>query len=210
MVKIKNIAASVSLVGILMFAGIVNITNPDTGAVAGEYDVVWSKCFGGNNTTLLHSVAVAPDGDYIVAGTTYSADRKVIAMYDNINGTLKWDKSFNWRFISIASTPDGGYIAAGDSGTYNAIIAKFSSDDTLEWDKSFGGFSNDNFNSIASTPDGGYIAAGYSYSTNGDLTGLNKGGADAIIAKFSSDGTLEWNKNFGGSGYDVFASVAST
>ena len=66
-------------------------------------------------------------------------------------------------------------------------------------------------NLLQATPDGGYAAVGYSYPNsfgNGDLTGINgKGGYDAIIVEYDSDGIMLWKQNFGGSDYDYFNSV---
>lgn len=70
----------------------------------------------------------------------------------------------------------------------------------------FGGSGNDEYNDIAKTEDG-YIAVGQSASTDGDLEGLNKGDADAIIVKYDNNGNILWNRNYGGSLYDVFYSV---
>lgn len=46
-------------------------------------------------------------------------------------------------------------------------------------------------------PDDSYLVAGGS-------TGGGLGGRDAMLVKFSADGTLEWSKAFGGAGDDVF------
>ncbi|MCL1877070.1 WD40 repeat domain-containing protein [Candidatus Saccharibacteria bacterium] len=223
-------------------------TNGDlTGLNKGDYDativkydpsgvIEWNKNFGGSRVEYFYSIAQVSDGGYIATGFSNSTNGDLIGLnkgdYDativkyDPSGVIEWNKNFGGSdsdgFNSIAPTPDGGYIAVGNSestnsdltglnkGGYDAIIAKYSSTGTLEWNKNFGGNYNDNFNSIAPTPDGGYIVAGRSYSTDGDLTGLNKGDRDAIIAKYSSTGTLEWNKNFGGSDSDEFFSIAPT
>jgi len=206
----------------------------------------WNKNFGGKNDDWFYSVASTPDGGYIAVGCSYPDDDDddddddldlailklnngscdaIIVKYSS-DGTLEWNKNFGGsdedRFISVTLASGGGYVVAGYSystngdltglnkGNYDAIIAKYSSTGTLEWNKNFGGSDSDGFNSIAPTPDGGYIAAGWSSSTNGDLTGLNNGNLDAIIVKFSANGALEWAKNFGGSEYDSFNSVALT
>jgi len=47
--------------------------------------------------------------------------------------------------------------------------------------------------SIQQTTDGGYIVAGYTYS-------FGAGGWDVYVLKLNSDGSLAWQKTFGGSG----------
>ena len=59
---------------------------------------------------------------------------------------------------------------------------------------------------VASTSDGGCVAVGYSEKA---ISGIaNKGGKDALIAKFSSSGNLEWANTIGGSRDDIFNAVA--
>lgn len=127
----------------------------------------------------------------------------------------------------ICNTFDGGYIAVGyahsvdgdmqnsgkDAGDRDAIIVKFNSDLEIEWLNRVGGSEGvgvlDEFVSVVSTNDGGYAAAGYSNSTNGDFTDINIGEKDAVIAKFSSDGTKEWIKTYGGTADDVFTDISN-
>jgi uncharacterized delta-60 repeat protein len=79
----------------------------------------------------------------------------------------------------------------------------------IQWQKCLGGSGDDYAYSIQPTPDGGYIVAGDTTSTNGDVTG-NHGGDDEWVVKFSSTGTLEWQKALGGTGTDYAFSIQST
>lgn len=60
----------------------------------------------------------------------------------------------------------------------------------------FGGEEDDSGYSVSYTPDGGYVVVGDTLSTT---NGTQK---DALIARFSNEGTLKWAKTFGGSGDD--------
>ena len=80
---------------------------------------------------------------------------------------------------------------------------------TLEWEKSFGGASTDGANSIKHTSDGGSIVAGQSASSSDDVTNPH-GQLDYWVAKLSSDGTLEWQKTYGGTGEDIATSIVPT
>jgi hypothetical protein len=73
----------------------------------------------------------------------------------------------------------------------------FSAQPIIEWQKSIGGSSYDFARNIIQTSDGGYIAVLYSASNDGDITG-NHGGMDLIIQKMSANGTVEWQKIYGG------------
>ncbi|MDR1979119.1 MAG: hypothetical protein LBQ42_10355, partial [Synergistaceae bacterium] len=80
---------------------------------------------------------------------------------------------------------------------------------TIEWERCFGGSNLDGVMSVQQTRDGGYILAGYSMSSDGDLS-QNRGNFDAWVIKLKEDGTLDWQKSYGGSGRDTVHSVQQT
>jgi hypothetical protein len=121
---------------------------------------------------------------------------------------------------SVVQTSDGGYIAAGYSGSnngdvtgnhggYDYWIVKLNSAGTMQWQKSLGGTGSEAANAILQASDGGYLVAGYSASNNGNVTG-NHGGNDYWIVKLNSDGILQWQKSLGGSGADVATGIWQT
>ncbi|MFY1112054.1 MAG: hypothetical protein AB3K77_10290 [Methanosarcinaceae archaeon] len=67
-----------------------------------------------------------------------------------------------------------------------------------QWNRSFGGGSEDNFRCVEQTSDGGYIAAGSTYSYGKGT----KGYPDAWLIKVDNKGNLQWNKTFGGTYFD--------
>ncbi|HUR09718.1 MAG TPA: hypothetical protein VM012_00010 [Flavitalea sp.] len=79
----------------------------------------------------------------------------------------------------------------------------------IEWQKCLGGSNSDYSYSIDQTTDGGYIVAGVSRSNNGDVSG-NHGERDFWVVKLNSIGNLQWQKSFGGSGFDFAYSVQQT
>ena len=200
-------------------------------------NVVWNKNFGGSSPDNFISVQVTLDGGYIAVGGSSSnngdltglnkgSDDAIIVKYD-ASGNVIWNKNFggsgsNDSFNSIVQISDGSYVAAGfaasvdgdltglNKGSDDATIVKYDSSGNLIWNKNFGGSSYDNFVSVQVTSDGGYIAVGQSMSTDGDLTGLNKGGVgnDAIIVKYDSSGNVIWNKNFGGNAAETFTQTS--
>lgn len=79
----------------------------------------------------------------------------------------------------------------------------------MEWQKSFGGSNQDLAYCIRQTNDGGYVTAGYTNSIDGNITS-NYGDADFWVVKTNSNGTLQWQKSFGGSNYDYAFSIEQT
>jgi hypothetical protein len=80
----------------------------------------------------------------------------------------------------------------------------------LKWNagdfKNFGGSDADQITDIKSTFDGGIIALGFTRSNNGVVNGSH-GGRDIWVLKFNSSYTLEWQKTFGGSGFEDANSI---
>jgi len=79
----------------------------------------------------------------------------------------------------------------------------------LQWQKPYGSSLNELGFAIDKTPDGGYILAGSTTGSDGDVTS-NHGVADAWIVKIKADGSIDWQKTFGGSKGDYPYDVIST
>jgi uncharacterized delta-60 repeat protein len=135
--------------------------------------------------------------------------------------SVLWDKTLGGSGIDYASavqqTNDGGYIVVGSSwsndgdvsgnhGDSDFWIVKLNKDGMVEWQKSLGGSGRDEATSIQQTNDGGYIVVGFSNSRDGDVS-RNRGKFDAWIVKLKEDGSLDWQRPFGGSGEDMAFSV---
>ena len=79
----------------------------------------------------------------------------------------------------------------------------------IEWQKTLGGTKADNAGCIKQTNDGGYIVAGSTASNDSDVSG-NHGGTDAWIVKLNSNGSIKWQKCYGGSNYDAADYIEQT
>ena len=79
----------------------------------------------------------------------------------------------------------------------------------ITWQQAFGGTANETAISITATADGGCIVAGGSYSDDGDV-GDNNGSGDVWLLKLDDVGTLQWEKNYGGTSVDAARDVIQT
>ena len=124
---------------------------------------------------------------------------------------------------AMQPTSDNGYILAGSSrsndgnvsgnhGGLDCWIVKVSDTGRIQWQKSLGGSGDEEANAILATPDSGYIIAGYSTSNDGNVTGHHgtSANADYWVAKLDSNGNMQWQKSYGGSGNDVAQSIYPT
>jgi hypothetical protein len=79
------------------------------------------------------------------------------------------------------------------------------------WDKKMGGYGNEILTCAITTSDGGYLLGGYSTSSiSGNKTQPTWGGYDYWIVKLDSLGNIQWDRDFGGSNYDMLNSVQQT
>ncbi len=191
---------------------------------------------GGSLSDDFKGVAATSDGGYVAVGSSYSSNSGditdvtrgsgdgLIAKYDS-NGNLEYTKLVGGsgfdKLTSVAVTSDGGYVAVGESrssnsgditdinkGSSDGLVVKYDSDGNLEYTKLTGGDSFDFFEDVIATSDGGFFVAGRSYSSNsGDIVDSNYGNGDGLIAKYDSNGDLEYTKLVGGSSYEYLYSA---
>src|SRR3990167_5906487 len=175
--------------------------------------VEWQKTYGGGEAS---SIQETRDGGYVVAGWTalfplwYEVDIWVLKL--RADGAVEWQKTYGGGGVdwanSIQQTSDGGYIVAGwtqpsDARSQDFCILKLKPYGTVEWQKTYGGDSSDWANSIQQTSDGGYIVAGRTWS-------FGVGEEDVWVLKLWPDGTVEWQKTYGGGGSDEANSIRQT
>lgn len=79
------------------------------------------------------------------------------------------------------------------------------------WEKSYGGTHADYLFDAQPTADYGFILVGSSLSNKtGNKTDDNQGDLDYWIWKMDEKGDLDWQKSFGGSGFDLLQSIKNT
>lgn len=124
---------------------------------------------------------------------------------------IEWDKSLGGsnhdQSNSIATTSDSGYIIAGFTDSFDAdyFIIKMDSGGNEEWSTQLGGYYDDYAYFVQQTLDNGFLVVGSSYSNDGDVTGhhgFEGEKTDYWIVKLDSLGDLQWQKSFGGTGFD--------
>ena len=198
----------------------------------------WDKRFGGTDYDNLISLQQTADGGYILGGGSSSGiggDKTEDSRGSNdywvvkidANGVKQWDKRFGGTdedfLLSLQQTEDGGYILGGNSnsgiggdkteevlGLQDYWVVKIDANGIKQWDKRFGGTSNEGLHSLQQTADGGYILGGTSNSgIGGDKTedswGGNGGAADCWVVKIDANGVKQWDKRFGGTGSDILS-----
>ncbi|MGR3295217.1 MAG: hypothetical protein ACUZ8A_03135 [Candidatus Bathyanammoxibius sp.] len=165
--------------------------------------VEWQKTYGGIFADWAFSIRQTVDEGYIVTGRTQSfgaGNFDVWVLRLKPDGAVEWQKTFGGadseEAYVVLQTKDGGYVVAGGTSSFSTgglelWVLKLSPGGTVEWQKSYGGAGYGCANSIQQTGDGGYIVAG-------EAASFGAGGLDAWLLKLRPDGTVEWQKTYGG------------
>jgi hypothetical protein len=130
-------------------------------------------------------------------------------------GNIRWNKTYGTQYFEGGAesqqTTDGGYIIIGSKGLdqfshYDAWLIKIDQEGNELWNRTYGGRSEDYGDSVQQTSDGGYIIAGStsSYGT------FNNSTAAFWLIKTDEQGTMQWNKTYGGTEYGAAISVELT
>jgi hypothetical protein len=147
------------------------------------------------------------------------------------NGNIQWDKTIGgslWDVLfNVIQTNDGGYLLGGTSsssisgektdsgrgafGGKDYWIVKLDNAGNIQWDKTYGGYKEDDLRAIVQTNDGGYMLGGSSESgkSREKMQG-SRGDYDYWIIKTDNLGQVEWSNTYGGSGPDYLSSLELT
>jgi hypothetical protein len=196
---------------------------------------MWSKTFGGADVDRLSSIVKTSDGGYIAVGTTASSDGDVSknkgatdvwVIKIDANGNKVWEKSYggssadygkgifgsnDGNFFITAETHSNDGDVTNNKGSFDLWVLKIDPSGNLLWQKTLGGTSAEHFtlHNFSGTSDGGCVVAGSAESSDGDVTD-NKGNEDAWVVKLNSNGTVAWQKTFGGTKRDYAYAVTFT
>lgn len=147
--------------------------------------IEWQKSYGGNGTDQLISLKLTRDGGYILGGSSNS-DSKTDGEKEN----LKKEKCF---------------------GNEDFWILKLNAKGEEEWQKTTGGFAQDNLSQVILTNDNGYLLVGSSASgKNGNKETVGYGALDYWIVKLDEKGKILWQKSYGGTFNDELKCAIQT
>lgn len=201
-------------------------------------NIQWQTTTGFPGTDQGFSLIETEDGGYFVGGildvTASNGEGNFLAKAKHAggdywgikldgNGNLEWRKFFggsNSDTCNAVIETSDGYILAGatdstdidisnNNGSYDFWIVKIDKNGILLWEKNFGGSEIDEARAITTTDDGNFMIVGDTRSSDQDIAN-NNGGADLWIIKINPDGKLLWEKNFGGTSFDVARSISKT
>jgi hypothetical protein len=155
----------------------------------------WDETYGGTDDELAYSLDPTADGGYILAGVTGSfgtGDVDLWLVKTDAFGVEEWNRTYGGynfdRASSVRRTADGGYIVAGESGSFGGLgdrdLWLLKTDDlgNEAWNRVHGGLATDVAHSIEPTG-GGYIVAGWT-------TSFGAGSSDFYVLKTDAQGNV--------------------
>jgi len=166
-------------------------------------ELVWPKIYGGPGEDFATSVVATGDGGYAIAGYSNSfgsGDYDVVLMKVNAEGELIWNHHYGGTgdeyAFSLTQTHDNGYALAGMSSSYGRgnndyWLVKTDQNGSMEWNGTYGGKEDDSAYALIQTKDQGFALAG-------DTTSFGAGHYDVWLVKTDQNGSMEWNRTYGG------------
>ncbi len=102
--------------------------------------------------------------------------------------------------LSVQGPDNAPPLAARSAGSDDIFAVCFDRAGSPQWVWNAGGRDSDGANAVAATPDGGWVIGGsFSRHAQFGITELDsKGRTDAMLIKLTSEGQVEWVKQFGG------------
>ena len=169
--------------------------------------IEWQRAYGEDGPgNTAYSIQQTTDGGYIVA----CGDFRVLKL--DSAGNIEWQRDYGGNDADIAysiqQTSDGGYIVAGETQSFGSswwdiLVLKLDSTGGITWQRAYGGSEFDYTKSIQQTSDGGFIVGGGTSS-------FGSGYFDIWVLKLDSMGNIDWQKTYGGSGFDHANSIQQT
>src|SRR4030042_1157824 len=177
--------------------------------------MVWQKAFGGTDYDIMSGIWQTSDGGDIAAGGTWSfgagnSDYWLVKL--DGNGAIAWQRVYggiNYDFAHyVQQTSDGGYFVFGRSWSFGAgngdlWLLKLDATGVIQWQRAYGGMNVETGYSAQQTLDGGDIVVGGTGS-------FGAGNSDVVVLKLDTNGTISWQKTYGGTNFDYAYSVIQT
>ncbi len=192
-------------------------------------NIIWKKKYGGLQYDFLSSIIQTQDGGYAICG--YSASTSghflqnmggldVWVVKIDVEGNIQWKNNFGGSLDdfsrAIIEDIDGNFVVVGETysfdfdanenhsseGKRDYFVIKINNLGQKIWTRCYGGENNEYARSVVQNNAGEYVIIGESYSISGQPTN-NHGSAEYWLIKVNTtDGSLIWQKNYGGEGHD--------
>jgi hypothetical protein len=167
----------------------------------------WNLTFGEEKNAEAYDVIESSDGGFVVTGPwdkRHDFNEIFLLKTDNL-GNMLWIQTYDTDHETWGNSiieVDDGYVITGKNGP-DLWLVKTDINGNKIWDRTFGGNGGDKGKSVIETKYSGFIIIGYTYS-------YGTPGGDIWVVKTDEEGIEQWNKTYGGNGYDVGNDIIET
>jgi hypothetical protein len=190
--------------------------------------VEWQASYGGSALEYFNSVRPTADGGFILGGySTSGADGNKTTpnlggghdfdwwiVRTDAAGTILWQRSLggsgNDVLLALEPVSDGGFIAGGYRRDGYFAISRLDANGNILWGQEY---EDGAVSSIQELPEGGFVVGGWTYAGGvpGDDPELGGGGGTNFrIMRIDPNGTVIWDRRFGGNAVDQAYAVRQT
>lgn len=194
-------------------------------------DIAWQQCFGGSEIDYFTDAILLENGEILASILSFSTDGDLL----DIENPYGWVKKFSTSDYShtdmFLSPPDcsikynflsnglenvvflGGFTVLCDEGPDDDFaddfaVSKMNEAGEIVWTTIFGSTSPEFINGLMATPDGGVVLVGTTTGDDFDIPlSYPDEEADAVVAKLTADGAIEWIDIVGGSNEDLIVAA---
>jgi hypothetical protein len=171
--------------------------------VDSQGDSLWSRTYGGPYQDQIYTIIPSGDGDFLLAGWTNSFGAGAYDVWlvkvDSL-GNLSWQKTYGESGSDYANciipTDDGGYLLAGFTSSWGAVVEdglllKINAQGGSLWARTYNYRLYEKFFSVIPTEDDGYLLTGGTRVANAN--------EDIWLVKVDENGDTLWARTYGGS-----------
>jgi hypothetical protein len=196
-------------------------------------EIIWQQTYGGSNGQSLRSIISLGNNEYLLSGSSRSnasgvktensyggSDYWLIKI--NGQGDIIWDKTIgssgDENLINSILLPNNTILVCGTSTGLTASGLKTEPNNSvlediwlvcldlngnILWDRVLGGVHFEEYGTVTASNEAIYALIDSWSDVSGQRTAPRKGGRDVWVVKLDFDGTLLWDKAFGGSGVEL-------
>lgn len=193
---------------------------------AGEFDawvlrldkdgrLLWERHFGGAGTDWASGVVETADGGLAVAAYTQPNEQVPFTAWIiklDAEGNTRWERRFggeqtDWA-TAIAETSDGhlvvsGYTESRGAGNADLWVLLLDANGELQWQQTFGGSERDYASTVHVTRSDDILLGGMTESAGA-------GGVDIRLISLALDGSVRWDRTYGGARDDWVRGLVQT
>ncbi len=180
-------------------------------ALRGDGQVLWQRTYGGSDDDGLLDIRQTEDGGFVAVGWTrsFAAEQEdVWVLRLDGDGQVLWSRVYGGPGIeqawSVALTDDRGYVVAGGTTSFGAggadyWVLRLDAQGEPLWQRTYGGPGDDGGGGtyeefvvrILVDREGNYVLAS-------ETTSFGAGETDIWMLKLAPDGTVLWQRSYGG------------